>query len=51
VTLELAVTEWEIAPASDQEVNVFCVPVETCGEVAAMVCVVPTVHESVWGEV
>jgi hypothetical protein len=44
VTLELAVTEWEIAPASDQEVNVFCVPVDTCGEVVTMVCVEPTVQ-------
>jgi len=48
VALEGAVTECEIAPASDQLANVYCVPATgVCGEVVASVWFVPVVHVSV----
>lgn len=42
--VEDAVTVCESAPPSDQAAKVYCVPVEFCGEVVAMVCVAPTVQ-------
>lgn len=43
-----AVTECEIAPPSDQEANVFWVPLEVCGEVVAMVWLEPAVQLKDW---
>ena len=41
MAVEGAVTEWDSAPASDQEAKVFSVPPEVCGEVVAMVWLEP----------
>jgi len=42
--LAKAVTECDIAPPSDQDAKVFCVPPEVCGDVVAMVWLSPMFH-------